>query len=188
MDDECRLVPLVPMGQGPGGGGWPGENPRAGGRVGATIALNCAGFFVGLLIMTGDYIVAGKSERSTTSEPASRSLRRSPPASSVCCWVRNDSRISRHHSRIGSAIIRRGGKEKAIPESIIVEEAQAHLKEIIDKLAPGDEVIRIEHQQPVARLVAARPAERKLGTMLGTVRQMAPDFDAPLEDFKEYME
>ena len=28
----------------------------------AEIALNCAGFFVGLLIMTGDYIVAGRSQ------------------------------------------------------------------------------------------------------------------------------
>jgi uncharacterized protein DUF2281 len=29
---------------------------------------------------------------------------------------------------------------------------------------------------------------RKLGTLKGTVLYMAPDFDAPLEDFKEYME
>jgi hypothetical protein len=29
---------------------------------------------------------------------------------------------------------------------------------------------------------------RRLGTLRGTVRHMAPDFDAPLEDFKEYME
>jgi len=72
--------------------------------------------------------------------------------------------------------------------SITVEEAQAHLKEIIDQLAPGDEVVITDRQQPVARLVATRPAERKLGTMKGTVRYMAPDFDAPLEDFKECME
>ena len=29
---------------------------------------------------------------------------------------------------------------------------------------------------------------RRLGSLKGTVRYMAPDFDAPLEDFKEYME
>jgi hypothetical protein len=29
---------------------------------------------------------------------------------------------------------------------------------------------------------------RRPGTLRGTVLYMAPDFDAPLEDFKEYME
>ena len=44
--------------------------------------------------------------------------------------------------------------------------------------------------QLVARLVATTPSrpKRKLGTLKGTVLYMAPDFDAPLEDFKEYME
>jgi antitoxin (DNA-binding transcriptional repressor) of toxin-antitoxin stability system len=75
-----------------------------------------------------------------------------------------------------------------MPAAITVEEAQAHLKELIGKLAPGEELVITDNQQPVAKLVAARPAERKLGTMKGTVRYMAPDFDAPIEDFKEYME
>ena len=85
-------------------------------------------------------------------------------------------------------MIRRDRKEKTISASITVEEAQAHLKEIIGQLAPGEELVITDHQQPVATLVAARPAERKLGTMRGTVRYMAPDFDAPLDDFKEYVE
>jgi hypothetical protein len=29
---------------------------------------------------------------------------------------------------------------------------------------------------------------RRLGTLKGTVLSIAPDFDAPLDDFKEYME
>ena len=47
-----------------------------------------------------------------------------------------------------------------------------------------------ENNQPVARLIATTPGrpKRKLGTLKGTVLYMAPDFDAPLEDFKEYME
>jgi antitoxin (DNA-binding transcriptional repressor) of toxin-antitoxin stability system len=47
-----------------------------------------------------------------------------------------------------------------------------------------------ENNQPVARLTATTPSRpvRKLGTLKGTVLYMAPDFDAPLEDFKEYME
>ena len=49
-----------------------------------------------------------------------------------------------------------------------------------------------ENDQAVARLVPTPPipkkANRQLGTMKGTVLYMAPDFDAPLEDFTEYME
>jgi hypothetical protein len=33
-----------------------------------------------------------------------------------------------------------------------------------------------------------KKAHRQLGTMKGSVLFMAPDFDAPLDDFKEYME
>jgi antitoxin (DNA-binding transcriptional repressor) of toxin-antitoxin stability system len=75
--------------------------------------------------------------------------------------------------------------------SITVEEAQATLKELIGKLAPGDEIVITDNQQPVARLIAAPGPPRKPrqpGTLKGTVLYMAPDFDAPLEDFKEYME
>ena len=31
------------------------------------------------------------------------------------------------------------------------------------------------------------PKERNLGTLPGLIKYMAPDFDEPLEDFKEYM-
>jgi antitoxin (DNA-binding transcriptional repressor) of toxin-antitoxin stability system len=72
-----------------------------------------------------------------------------------------------------------------------VEEAQAKLKELIANLAPGEEVTLTANQQPVAKLIAtaAPPRQpRRAGTLRGTVLYMAPDFNAPLEDFKEYME
>lgn len=76
-----------------------------------------------------------------------------------------------------------------MPAPITVEEAQATLKDLIGKLAPGEEVVITENERPVAKLVSAdKPKERQLGTMKGTVLYMAPDFDAPLDDFKEYME
>ncbi len=77
-----------------------------------------------------------------------------------------------------------------MPVTIPVEEAQAKLKELIDQMAPGEEVVLTENQQPVAKLVATAEPRRKPrqpGTLRGTVVYMAPDFDAPLEDFKEYM-
>jgi prevent-host-death family protein len=71
--------------------------------------------------------------------------------------------------------------------TVTVEEAKAHLDELIDHLQPGEPIIITRDQKPVAQLTAAKP-ERHLGTMKGTVLYMAPDFDAPLEDFKESME
>jgi prevent-host-death family protein len=76
--------------------------------------------------------------------------------------------------------------------TVSIQEAQARLLELIRGLTPGEEVTITEDNQPVARLVPAgsprlRPP-RRLGTLRGTVLHMAPDFDAPLEDFKEYTE
>lgn len=75
--------------------------------------------------------------------------------------------------------------------SVSVEEAQGRLSELIRHLVPGEELILTENEQPVAKLAAIQPApskERRLGTQRGSVLYMAPDFDAPLEDFREYME
>lgn len=61
----------------------------------------------------------------------------------------------------------------------IIKEVQAltpaERRELIDRLAH-------EREKPLEH-VARRP-----GTLKGTVKYMAPDFDAPLEDFREYME
>ena len=74
--------------------------------------------------------------------------------------------------------------------AVSIKEAKAKLSELIHKLKPGDEVIITEKNVPVARLLSAArpPAQRRLGSLRGTVRYMAPDFDAPLDEFKEYME
>ena len=74
--------------------------------------------------------------------------------------------------------------------SITLEDAQARLPELIEQLHPGEAITIMRDEKPVATLVAeAAPKQpRKLGTLKGTVLYMAPDFDAPLDDFKEYME
>lgn len=77
-------------------------------------------------------------------------------------------------------------------QTLSIQEAQAQLSDIIHRMIPGDEVVITENNQPVARLTSATvpvlKKVRQLGTLKGTVLYMAPDFDAPLEDFKEYME
>ena len=74
---------------------------------------------------------------------------------------------------------------------VTIQEAQATLSDLIHRMIPGDEIVITDNNQPVARLVAAveKPAGkvRKLGTLAGSVLNIAPDFDAPLEDFKDYM-
>jgi antitoxin (DNA-binding transcriptional repressor) of toxin-antitoxin stability system len=71
--------------------------------------------------------------------------------------------------------------------SVSLEQAQADLSGLIARLPTQGEIVITNGSRPIARLVAA-PAtgERKLGTMAGSVLYMAPDFDAPLEDFREY--
>jgi prevent-host-death family protein len=75
--------------------------------------------------------------------------------------------------------------------TVTAEEAQAHLSRLIEQLVPGEEILITRNHEPVARLVATsrpRGVPRRLGTMKGTVLRVAPDFDAPLEDFREYTE
>jgi antitoxin (DNA-binding transcriptional repressor) of toxin-antitoxin stability system len=80
-------------------------------------------------------------------------------------------------------------KEAAMPQ-VTITDAQAHLPDIIHQLSPGEEIVITENNLPIAKLIAAViPTQRvpKLGTQRGSVAYMAPDFDAPLDDFQEYM-
>lgn len=75
--------------------------------------------------------------------------------------------------------------------TLTVEEAQAKLKELIRKLSPGEVIIITDNQQPVAKLVGERPAlpsRPAPGLGKGSILYMAPDFDEPIDEFKEYME
>lgn len=77
--------------------------------------------------------------------------------------------------------------------TVTVEEAQARLKELIAKLAPGEEVVIVEDERPIAKLVGEFPLTKGTlrpppGLGKGMITYIAPDFDAPLEDMKEYME
>ncbi len=78
--------------------------------------------------------------------------------------------------------------------TVSMQEAQATLPELLHRLRPGEALQITENGRPVAVVTASpRPpnepgAPRKLGSQAGSVLYMAPDFDAPLEDMKEYME
>ena len=64
-------------------------------------------------------------------------------------------------------------------------EAKTHFSEIVQKAMLGELIVITKENRPVVRLVAIKPAQRVPGTGKGV--WIAPDFDAPLEDFAEYM-
>ncbi len=74
--------------------------------------------------------------------------------------------------------------------TLTLDDAQAHLREIVSRLQPGEEVVLTDNGQPLARLVRAERTNWpcKAGSAKDTVHWMAPDFNAPLDEFKEYME
>jgi len=76
--------------------------------------------------------------------------------------------------------------------TITLEEAQVSLSELIHRMAPGEEGVITENQQPVARLVSELKSKREPlpppGFMKGQVLYMASDFNQPLDDLKEYTE
>ena len=71
--------------------------------------------------------------------------------------------------------------------TVTIQEAQSTLPDLIHRLAPGEDVVITENDQPVARIIPTpalpKKKARQLGTMKGSVLYMAPDFDDPLEDF-----
>jgi antitoxin (DNA-binding transcriptional repressor) of toxin-antitoxin stability system len=74
--------------------------------------------------------------------------------------------------------------------TIMIEEAQTRLPDVIHGLKPGDEIVILENGEPVAKLARLGPNKHwpcKAGSAKGKIR-IAPDFDEPLEEFKEYME
>ncbi len=74
--------------------------------------------------------------------------------------------------------------------TIPLDEAQTRLAELIDGMVPGEELILTSQGQPVS--IVTRPQRTSWPCRPGSAKDrdfwMAPDFDAPLEDFQEYME
>ena len=76
-------------------------------------------------------------------------------------------------------------------QTITLQEAQNQLMELIEKLPPGEEVVIMHDDKPVATLRAVSSPlprkQRQLGTLRGSVLYMAPDFDAIPDGFEEYV-
>lgn len=70
-----------------------------------------------------------------------------------------------------------------------IEQIQSHLPDLLGELHPGEEIIIQQNGDPVAKLV--RTSRTSWPCQPGSAKHlphsMAPDFDAPLDDFAEYM-
>ena len=80
--------------------------------------------------------------------------------------------------------------------AVDISEFTTKLKELISSLKRDEEIIITAENLPVAKLTAVngqtpeqaqQPKRRHAGTAEGTF-WMSPDFNEPLEEFKEYME
>jgi len=71
---------------------------------------------------------------------------------------------------------------------VTIHKAQTHLGQLIQKALAGEEVVIAKGKVPLVKLVAVRNgnSERRIGADKGLV-EIAADFNAPLDDFKEYM-
>ena len=70
-----------------------------------------------------------------------------------------------------------------------IAQVKAHLSELVQKALLGEEVIIARDNKPQVRIVPIEQpkTKRQFGSGKGSVLYIADDFDAPLDDFADYM-
>ncbi len=72
---------------------------------------------------------------------------------------------------------------------INIAEAKSRLSRLVERALAGEEVVIARANKPLVRLApleSAARSPRKPGSGAGELVRIAPDFDAPLEDFGGY--
>lgn len=72
---------------------------------------------------------------------------------------------------------------------VTIHEAKTHLSRLIRQVLAGEEVIIAKGKQPLVKLVMLPELrqQRRIGGAKEVVTFLADDFDAPLDDFEDYM-
>lgn len=70
-----------------------------------------------------------------------------------------------------------------------LEQAKAQFSKLIQEAIKGQEIVITENNVPLLKLVSISKSKPRaqFGSAKGLIT-MSDDFDAPLEDFKEYMQ
>ncbi|MEK7442631.1 MAG: type II toxin-antitoxin system prevent-host-death family antitoxin [Chloroflexota bacterium] len=77
--------------------------------------------------------------------------------------------------------------------NVDIKKAGKQLATLISDVARGKEIVFTKGDAPVAKLISFHPKKRRLkshrvfGGAKHLILSIAPDFDAPLPDFAEYM-
>jgi hypothetical protein len=74
--------------------------------------------------------------------------------------------------------------------TVNLNEAATRLPEIISGLNPCEQLVIVENGEQLATLVRNAPARWpcQAGSAKHLPHRMAPDFDAPLDEFQEYVQ
>jgi prevent-host-death family protein len=82
--------------------------------------------------------------------------------------------------------VERGGGDMT---QVTLQEAQARLPDLVDAAVRGEEVVIERSNRPAVRLtpVAARKPQPRFGSAHGLLT-VPDDFDAPLDEFRDYAE
>ncbi|HKI33887.1 MAG TPA: hypothetical protein VKA46_18685 [Gemmataceae bacterium] len=75
-------------------------------------------------------------------------------------------------------------------QTMPLDQAEGHLAEIVERLAPGEEIVFTRDDKPVATIRAMPTTPReppRFGTLKGSILYIAPDFDAIPEGFEDYL-
>ena len=69
-----------------------------------------------------------------------------------------------------------------------IHEAKTNLSKLIKKVVNGEEVIIAKGNKPLIKmvLIGGNKPKRKVGSAKGKI--ISKDFDAPLDDFSEYLQ
>ena len=75
-------------------------------------------------------------------------------------------------------------------KQVTIHEAKTHLSRLIQAALNGEEIIIAKGNKPVVRLDVLPEArlQRHIGGQPGLVMSMDEDFNAPLNDFSDYMQ
>jgi hypothetical protein len=76
-----------------------------------------------------------------------------------------------------------------VSRTLPLDAAQGSLRQLVEGMVPGEELVLTAHGESIG--IVTRPPRKhwpcQPGSAKDTKHWMAPHFDAPLEDFKEYM-
>ena len=77
-----------------------------------------------------------------------------------------------------------------MPRKLPFDVAVGSLRELVEGMVPGEELVPTVEGEPKA--IVTKPARTTWPCQPGTARDtkhwMAPDFDAPLKEFEEYIQ